>query len=273
MVLWCLPLLIVAWSVTAILWDPSVPPWQPLASHGLVPVVLPGLLLLAAWLSSRLASRASLLGASHIAVGVVGTCCILALAIPPLVTTFNPALTTKPTVGRYSSGISKLVSRIELRGVGASPTERGSVAAAASLCAAIGPSASVLFTDPATAASLAPAVRSLCGRPRRVTAVRHHIHQTARPDGNGCRTDPVTSRSSSAPPELPWLSRCQVPPRVFPQHNRRRPGPRRPARRKLAGQVHPVAVRAARLWQVGAERLRLHSRHFGNRFASVARSP
>ena len=165
MVLWCLPLLIIAWSVTAILWDPSVPPWQPLASHRLVPVVLPGLLLLAAWLSSRLASRASLLGASHIAVGVVGTCCILALAIPPLVTTFNPALATKPTVGRYSSGISKLVSRIELRGVGTSPTERGSVAAAASLCTAIGPSASVVFTDPATAASFAPAVRSLCGQP------------------------------------------------------------------------------------------------------------
>jgi hypothetical protein len=165
MALWGLPLLIIAWSVTAVLWDPSVPPWQPLAAHRLVPVVVPGLLLLAAWLSSRLTSRASMLGASNIAVVVVGACCVLALAIPPLVTTFNPGFAAKPTVGPYSSGLAKLVSRVELRGVGASPTERGSLAAAAALCTAIGPSSSVLFIDGATAASFAPVVRSLCGQP------------------------------------------------------------------------------------------------------------
>ena len=93
--LWCLPFLIIGWSVVTVLWDPAVVPWQPLASHRLVPVVLPGLLLLALWVSSRLTSRAALVGASRAAVGLVGACCVLALAIPPLVTTLNPGLAAR----------------------------------------------------------------------------------------------------------------------------------------------------------------------------------
>jgi hypothetical protein len=163
--LWGLPFLIIGWSVVTVLWDPAVVPWQPLASHRLVPVVLPGLLLLALWVSSRLTSRASVVGASRAAVALVGTCCLLALLIPPLVTTLNPGLAAKASVGRYSSGVSKLVSRVRLRGVGASATYGGSAAAVTALCASIGPSASVLFVDFATAAAFAPVVRGLCGQP------------------------------------------------------------------------------------------------------------
>ena len=163
--LWGLPLLIIGWSVVTVLWNPSVVPWQPAASHRLVPVVLPGLLLLALWVSSRLTSRASVVGASRAAVALVGVCCVLALAIPPLVTTLNPGLAAKATVGKYSSGVSKLVSRVQLRGVGASATYGGSVSAASALCASVGQSASVLFVDFSTAASFAPAVRGLCGQP------------------------------------------------------------------------------------------------------------
>jgi hypothetical protein len=163
--LWGLPFLVIAWSVVTVLWDPAVVPWQPMASHRLVPVMLPGLLLLALWVSSRLVSRASLLGASPLAVGLVGTCCLLALAIPPFVTTLNPGLATKVSVGRYSSGVSKLISRVQLRGIGASSTYDGSVAAAARFCSAIGKSASVIFTDAATAANFAPIVRGQCGQP------------------------------------------------------------------------------------------------------------
>jgi hypothetical protein len=163
--LWLLPFLIISWSVVTVLWDPSVVPWQPLASHRLVPVVLPGLLLLALWVSSRLTSRASMVGASRVAVGLVGACCLLALVIPPLVTTLNPGLAAKASVGQYSSGVSKLVSRVRLRGVGASATYSGSVSAASALCVSIGPSASVLFVDSSTAASFAPVVRGLCRQP------------------------------------------------------------------------------------------------------------
>ena len=168
--LWGLPLLIIVWSVVTVLWDPAVVPWQPAASRRLVPVVLPGLVLLAVWMSSRLASRASALGASRTVIAGAAACCVLALAIPTVVTTLNPGLAAKPSVGRYSSGVSKLVSRVRLRGVGSSATYGGSVAAAAALCASIGQSASVLFVDSSTAATFAPSVRGLCGQPAALVA-------------------------------------------------------------------------------------------------------
>jgi hypothetical protein len=163
--LWGLPFLLVGWSVVTVLWDPVVVPWQPFASHRLVPAVLPGIILLAVWMSRWLAAYAAALGASRAAVSLVGGCCVLALAIPALVTTLNPVLAARPSVGQYSSGISKLASRVQLRGVGASATYRGSLSAASALCAAIGSSASVLFTDSSTAAAFGPAVRELCGQP------------------------------------------------------------------------------------------------------------
>jgi hypothetical protein len=162
--LWGLPFLIVAWSVVTVLWDPAVVPWQPLASHRFVPVVLPGLVLLAVWMSSWLVSRAKVYGAARGALGVVGTCCVLALALPPLVTTLNPGLSNSPT-STTASGVSKLASRVQLRGVGATATYSGEIAAASALCATIGPSASVLVTDASIAAMYAPAIRSLCGEP------------------------------------------------------------------------------------------------------------
>jgi hypothetical protein len=163
--LWVLPLLVIFWSVAAVLWDPSVVPWQPLGSHRLAAVVLPGLVLLAVWASSWLTSRALLLGASRAAVVLAGACCVLAMAIPPLVTTLNPGLAAKPSVGRYSSGVSKLVSRVRLRGAGASATYGGSLTAVSSLCTSIGPSASVLFVSASTAGTFGSAVLEFCGQP------------------------------------------------------------------------------------------------------------
>jgi hypothetical protein len=163
--LWGLPFLIIVWSTGTVLWDPAVAPWQPWASHRLVPVVLPGLALLGIWGSSRVTVRAAVLGASRLTVALVAICCALALAIPPVVTSLNPGIVPRTSVGRYSSGLAKFVSRVRLRGVGASSTYAGSVAAATSLCASIGPSASVVFVNASTAAQFAPTVRVLCGVP------------------------------------------------------------------------------------------------------------
>ena len=163
--LWGLPFLIIAWSVGTVLWDPAVAPWQLWASHRLVPVVLPGLVLFGVWGSSRVTVRAAVLGASRLTVTLVGICCVLALAIPPVVTSLNPGIVPHPSVGRYSSGLSKFVSRVRLRGVGAASTYAGSISAATSLCASIGPSASVVFVNASTAAEFAPTVRVLCGVP------------------------------------------------------------------------------------------------------------
>jgi hypothetical protein len=162
--LWGLPFAIVAWSVVTVLWNPSVVPWQPMGSHRLVPVVLPGLVLFGIWMSSWLTSRTSAFGASRAALAIVGACCVLALALPALVTTLNPGLSNS-TDSRTASSGPTLASKVQLRGIGAAATYGGSIAAASALCAAIGPSASVLVTDASTAATYAPVIRGLCGEP------------------------------------------------------------------------------------------------------------
>jgi hypothetical protein len=159
--LWGLPLAIVAWSVVTVLWDPAVVPWQPMASRRLVPVVLPGLVLCGVWVSSWLVGRAAASGAARSALAVVGACCVLALALPPLETTLNPGLSNSPA----ASDGSPFTNSVQLRGAGASATYGGSVAAAAALCADIGPSASVLVTSASAAATFAPVIRGLCGQP------------------------------------------------------------------------------------------------------------
>ncbi len=128
-------------------------------------------MLLGVWMSSWLRSRASAFGASRAALAVVGTCCVLALAVPPLVTTLNPGLANSSAPSSSgpsssaSSGTSGFTRHVQLRGVGASATYSGSIAAASALCAAIGPSASVLVTEASTAATFAPVIRGMCGQP------------------------------------------------------------------------------------------------------------
>jgi hypothetical protein len=104
------------------------------------------------------------------AVAVVGACCVLALALPPLATTLNPGLSNSAGSSAGSAAAPQLTGRVVLRGVGASATYGGSVAAAAALCAALGPSASVLVTDAPTAATFVPVIRGLCGQPAALLA-------------------------------------------------------------------------------------------------------
>ena len=187
--LWGLPFVIIGWSVVTVLWDPAVLPWQPWASHRLVPVVLPGLILLGLWMSSRLKARAVGVGAARWTRTLVGVCCVLAMTIPPLMTSLNPRLTAQPSVGRYSSGLSKFLSRLRIDGVGTSATYGGSLAAVRELCSAIGPNASVVFVDAETANSLSQVVRGMCGQPaasvagassRAIEQVVTSIEQTGR---------------------------------------------------------------------------------------------
>jgi hypothetical protein len=163
--LWGLPILIIGWSVVTVLWDPAELPDQPWASHRLVPVVLPGLILLGLWGSSRLVARAVKVGASRWTAAAVATCCVLAMAIPGAVTSLNPGLAARPSVGHSSSGLAKFVSRARFPGTGTSATYGGSVEAVSGLCSAIGQDASVVFVDAGTANSLSQVVRGVCGQP------------------------------------------------------------------------------------------------------------
>ena len=163
--LWGLPFLIIGWSVVTVLWDPAVLPEQPWASHRLVPVVLPGLILLGLWLSALLAGRGVELGASRRTAVAAASCCVLAMAIPGAVTTLNPALAAHPSVGRSSSALARLVGRVQLSGTGTTATYGGSLSAVSGLCSAIGTDASVVFVDTATADSFSQVVRGVCGQP------------------------------------------------------------------------------------------------------------
>lgn len=163
--LWGLPFLIIGWSVVTVLWEPAVLPDQPWASHRLVPVVLPGLILLGLWASSRLAARAVALGAARWTAGGTAACCVLAMAIPGAVTSLNPGLAPHPSVGRNSSDLAKFVSRVRFPGMGTSATYGGSLAAVSRLCSAIGPDAGVLFVDVSAANSFSQVVRGVCGQP------------------------------------------------------------------------------------------------------------
>jgi hypothetical protein len=163
--LWGLPILIIGWSVVTVLWDPAELPDQPWASHRLVPVVLPGLILLGLWGSSRLTAWAVKLGALRWTAMAAASCCVLAMAIPGAVTSLNPGLAAHPSVGRSSSGLSKFLSRVRFPGTGTSATYGGSLAAVSGLCSAIGQDASVVFVDASTANSLSQVVRGVCGQP------------------------------------------------------------------------------------------------------------
>ena len=163
--IWGLPYLIIGWSFVTLLWDPAIVAAQPGASRRLVPVVLPGLILFGLWASSRLKARAADLGAKPATAVGAGVCCVLAMAIPALVTSVNPGLAAHPTVSAHSSGVSKYISRVRLRGMGVSATYGGSLAAVTSLCTAIGPDAAVVFVDGSTAARFGQVVRGTCGQP------------------------------------------------------------------------------------------------------------
>jgi hypothetical protein len=157
--LWSLTYLVVAWSVVTVLWYPSVLPGQPSASRRLVPVVLPGLVLLAVWSACQLKGRAHDFGARRVTSWAVGTCCALALVIPAFWSAFAPSV----TIGHKAS--SGLTASLTWRGVATTKTGLGTVAAVHSLCSAIGPDASVVFTDALTADYFAPVVRDMCGQP------------------------------------------------------------------------------------------------------------
>lgn len=158
--LWGLTYLIVGWSVLTVLWDPAVLPGQPAASRRLVPVVLPGLILVALWTCCQLKARALNLGARPLTTWTVGTCCVLALLVPAFWSSFSP------TVSQGSTRAGAIPdAHLTFRGVAVSRTGVGSLPAATSLCSAIGPNASVVFTDALTADYFAPVVRSMCDEP------------------------------------------------------------------------------------------------------------
>ncbi|MEU8192336.1 hypothetical protein AB0C10_00985 [Microbispora amethystogenes] len=150
---WLLPLAVIGWTTVTTLWRPAITPDHPFASRRLVPVVIPGLVLLAVWglrwlsgrLRERLAARAAgpfewlawFAGRPWRSRAAAGAGALL-LVVPPAITSIGTAFT---------------------------PVNRGEAAAVAGLCGALPKDASVLIVERVTGDRLTQVVRGQCGLP------------------------------------------------------------------------------------------------------------
>ncbi|RVX47428.1 dolichyl-phosphate-mannose-protein mannosyltransferase [Nonomuraea polychroma] len=125
---WLLPLAVVGWTTVTTLLRPEITPDHPWAARRLVPIVIPGLILLATYALSRLRTTR----------WWVTVAAVLVVLLPPVVTSIGTAFT---------------------------PVERGEAAAVAAMCAKLPPDASVLIVERVTGDRFTQLVRGMCDRP------------------------------------------------------------------------------------------------------------
>ncbi|MGN9836843.1 ArnT family glycosyltransferase [Nonomuraea sp. H19] len=133
---WLLPLVVVGWTTVTTLARPEITPDHPWAARRLVPVVIPGLILLAAYGLARLRDVAERRGPRVRRWGMAAA--VLLVLVPPTVTSIGVAFT---------------------------PVERGEAAAVAAMCAKIPRNASVLIVERVTGDRFTQVVRGMCGNP------------------------------------------------------------------------------------------------------------
>ena len=153
--MWAVPLLMIGWMTASVLWRPGTVPDQPWASRRLVPVVLPGLILVAVWAAAWLTARAGMRGAGKIASSAVAVLCVGALLLPTALTTFG--------VGVSPTG--RAPPRSPAAGLAFQRTGQGEITAVSKLCTAIGPGASVVIVDPRVGNGFAQLIRGGCDTP------------------------------------------------------------------------------------------------------------
>ena len=153
---WALPLAVICCGSAAVLWQPETVPDQPWASRRLVPLVLPGLILCATWASAWLRGRARSRGAGRMAGSLVAGCCVVALLVPTVATTFG--------LGLSHTGKSGAL-RPTADGLALKRTGPGQVGAVSQLCSSLGPSATVVIVDWPVAQQFTQVIRGMCGVP------------------------------------------------------------------------------------------------------------
>jgi hypothetical protein len=157
---WALPAAVIGWEFFAVLWLPSTIPDQPWASRRLVPVVLPGLIVLAVWVAAWLTSRARARGAGAFAVGAAALCFVAAIGVPAASITFR--------IGPWSPATPEV--RLALTGLAGHRTGTGELTAVRGLCGAIPGRSTVIMVDQVAAREFTQVVRGLCGVPTGVMA-------------------------------------------------------------------------------------------------------
>lgn len=158
---WTLPLLVFAWSIPMFLYRPAIAASNPYASRRLVPAALPGLILLAVWLTAwivrktRTARVALPPGLRRVPLIAVSTVCAAALVVPAFQGTYG--------LGVASAGSKGL--RLTSDGLGLKRLWTGEVAGVNDLCRAIPPGSSVLIVDSWLASQTMEDIRGICGVP------------------------------------------------------------------------------------------------------------
>ncbi|WP_424529267.1 hypothetical protein ACOZ38_06795 [Sphaerisporangium viridialbum] len=135
---WLLPLAIIGWTTVTTLWRPAITPDHPFASRRLVPVIVPGLILLAVWGLRWMWARARQAGyGPRVQRSLLAAGGALVL-LPAVVTSIGTAF---------------------------SPIERGESAQVAKLCEALPRDASVLIVERVTGERFTQVVRGMCRLP------------------------------------------------------------------------------------------------------------
>ncbi|MGV9776065.1 hypothetical protein [Streptosporangium sp. NPDC003464] len=135
---WLLPLAVVGWTTVTTLYRPGITPDHPWAARRLVPVVIPGLVLLAVWGLRWVRDKARRMGYGQAVQRGLATGGAVLLLVPPAITSIGTAFT---------------------------PVERGERAAVEAMCAALPERASVLIVERVTGDRLTQVVRGTCGVP------------------------------------------------------------------------------------------------------------
>jgi hypothetical protein len=209
---WVLPLLTFAWAIIWFLLRPAITPHQPYASRRLVPAVLPGLILLAVWLSAWLVRRSRVVHMVNVPRylerfprAFVIACCAGAIFLPPFIGNFGLGLKSGGPVGvmPYSEGLAFQRAYV------------GEVGAVEQICQALPANASVLIANYTLNQQFAQDIRGTCNVP---TAGVEWVNPAANSaPGNAIATATVLAdvraveRAGRRPvvlaPDAAWLSR------------------------------------------------------------------
>ena len=170
---WVLPLLVFGWTITEFLLRPAITPHQPYASRRLASAVLPGLILLAVWLSAWLGRRSRAIHLVNVPSylersprAIVSGVCALAIFLPPMIGSFGLSL-------NGSDGLALVRTYV------------GEIAAADKICAGIPKGTSVLIIDHNMWWQWGQVIRGMCDVP--VAGV-----QTSPPEDRGQTVEPAT---------------------------------------------------------------------------------
>ncbi|MDP9846485.1 hypothetical protein [Streptosporangium lutulentum] len=151
---WLLPLAVIGWTTFTTLYRPAITPDQPWASRRLVPIVIPGLILLAVWGLRWARDKARRSG-------------------------YGP--TVQKNVAAFGVALLLIPTALTSAGTAFNQIERGERAAVEGMCAALPARASVLIVERVTGDRLTQVVRGTCGVPTARVALLRDAGVSVRP--------------------------------------------------------------------------------------------